>query len=152
MSASSALCRSLAAALALTSTAALAAQQPAPPRATDASPPVEVTISQDGGTTRCEPATLRLPAETDVTLSLVNQSGLPATVTAPKMFENRQILHHDGGLAHIANESGFTVRPSTRGEVKLRTLAPGEYDFSCATTRNQGTPSRGKLVLVAPNQ
>jgi plastocyanin len=142
----------LAACLALGGSAFAAEQLPPPKASGDGSPPVEVTISAEGSGTRCEPAELRMPADSDVSLTFVNQAPYPATVTAAKQFENKQVLHHDGGVVHIANESGFTVRGNVRGEVKLRTLPPGEYEFSCATTRSQGQPFHGKLVLVAPDK
>lgn len=132
---------------------ARAAQDLPPPQAGgDRMPPVEVTIEAENDALRCEPGELRLPADSDVALRLANRSREQVTIAAPRIFENRNVLHHDGDVVHVASNNGYLVKAGGTGEIRLRTAAPGSYPFTCTGNNSQGTPFKGTLTLVAPNR
>jgi hypothetical protein len=120
-----------------------------PPPKTDVVPPVELTVALEGGKVSCAPAELRLPAQTNVHVHLVNQTDKEITVTAPRIFD-KNVLRHDGDLVHVASAEGYTLKPSGRGDIELRTLAPGQYPFGCTSAQDQANPFRGTLVFVPP--
>ncbi|MCJ2050316.1 cupredoxin domain-containing protein [Methylobacterium sp. J-070] len=131
---------------------ALAQGKPLAPPASDAMPPVELTISMADGKPVCEPAELRLPADTNVALSIVSHADAPVTITAPGQFENGLVLHADGDLVHVASEKGYTVKQNGKGTLRLRTLKAGQEEYACTSTRNADAPFKGKLVLSPPAQ
>ena len=126
---------------------ALAQGKPLPPPATDAMPPVELTISLKDGKPVCDPAELKLPAETNVALKIVSSADAPVTITAPGQFENGLVLHADGDLVHVASEKGYTVKQNGKGTLRLRTMKAGQEEYACTSTRNADAPFKGKLVL-----
>lgn len=121
-----------------------------PPPKTDAMPPVEVTITAENGAPRCAPAELRLPAQTNVDLHVTNQSNLQVSLTAPQIFQNKNVLHHDGDVVHVASNDAYLVKANGKGEIRLRTIAPGEYTYGCTATSKQDQPFTGKLTLIDP--
>ncbi|SEH47626.1 hypothetical protein SAMN02799636_02463 [Methylobacterium sp. 275MFSha3.1] len=129
---------------------ALAQGKPLPPPATDAMPPVELTISLKDGKPVCDPAELKLPADTNVALKIVSSADAPVTITAPGQFENGLVLHADGDLVHVASEKGYTVKQNGKGTLRLRTMKAGQEEYACTSTRNADAPFKGKLVLSAP--
>ncbi|MGY2049824.1 hypothetical protein [Methylobacterium sp. JK268] len=129
---------------------ALAANDLPPPKNGDTMPPVSLTITSENGAPKCDPAELRLPADSNVALQVVNQSKDEVTLTAPKIFENRYVLHHDGDVVHVANNDGYVVKQNGRGEIRLRTIAPGQYTFGCTSVTARNKPFEGKLTLVDP--
>ncbi|WP_375464943.1 anaerobic typically selenocysteine-containing protein [uncultured Methylobacterium sp.] len=137
--------------LALLATAQGHAQgKPLPPPASDAMPPVELTITMDGGKPVCAPAELRLPADTNIALHVVSTANAPVTITAPGQFENAHVLHADGDLVHVASEKGYLMKRGGQGTLRLRTLAAGDHSFACTSTADKNAPFIGKLVLVPP--
>ena len=143
----------LTAGLSVTLSAGLLAGAPAkdlPAPQTDIVPPVEVVISAKGSSVECAPAELRLPAQTNVHLRLINHSDHDVTITAPGIFENRNVLHHDGDVVHVASNEGYTVKSEGHGDIEFRSLAAGEHTFGCTSVQNQSAPFRGKLVFVPP--
>lgn len=120
-----------------------------PPPKTDIVPPVELVVAADGAKVTCAPAELRLPAETNVHLRLVNQTNKEITVTAPRIFD-KNVLRHDGDLVHVASAEGYTLKPEGHGDIELRTLAPGQYPFGCTSAQDQANPFKGTLILVPP--
>ncbi|MGU3416846.1 anaerobic typically selenocysteine-containing protein [Methylobacterium sp. D54C] len=128
----------------------LAQGKPLPPPATDAMPPVELTISLKDGKPVCDPAELKLPADTNVALKIVSSADAPVTITAPGQFENGLVLHADGDLVHVASEKGYTVKQNGRGTLRLRTMKAGQEEYACTSTRNADAPFKGKLVLSPP--
>lgn len=129
---------------------ALAQSKPLPPPATDAMPPVELTISLKDGKPVCDPAELKLPADTNVALKIVSSADAPVTITAPGQFENGLVLHADGDLVHVASEKGYTVKQNGKGTLRLRTMKAGQEEYACTSTRNADAPFKGKLVLSPP--
>ncbi|WCS26026.1 cupredoxin domain-containing protein [Methylobacterium sp. NMS14P] len=129
---------------------ALAQGKPLPPPATDAMPPVELTISLKDGKPVCAPAELKLPADTNVALNIVSSADAPVTITAPGQFENGLVLHADGDLVHVASEKGYTVKQNGKGTLRLRTMKAGQEEYACTSTRNADAPFKGKLVLSPP--
>lgn len=129
---------------------ALAQGKPLPAPASDAVPPVELSISLKDGKPVCGPAELRLPADTNVTLTIVSTADTPVTLTADGQFENGLVLHADGDLVHVASEKGYTVKQNGKGTLKLRTMKAGETPYGCASNRNADQPFVGKLVLTPP--
>jgi hypothetical protein len=118
--------------------------------ATDAVPPVALAITLQDGKPVCDPADLRLPADTDVVLQVVSQANVPVTVTAPGQFEQGHLLHADGDLVHVMSEKGYLVKPMGRGTLKLRTLGAGEHSYACTATNRQNAPFTGKMILSPP--
>ncbi|XYD08442.1 anaerobic typically selenocysteine-containing protein [Methylobacterium sp. NMS12] len=129
---------------------ALAQGKPLPPPATDAMPPVELTISLKDGKPVCAPAELKLPADTNVALNIVSSADAPVTITAPGQFENGLVLHADGDLVHVASEKGYTVKQNGKGTLRLRTMKAGQEEYACTSTRNADAPFKGRLVLSPP--
>ncbi|MFE1601963.1 cupredoxin domain-containing protein [Methylobacterium sp. ID0610] len=147
--------RRLAAAVALLAAGAawpvLAANDLPPPKAGgDAMPPVQVTITAQNGAATCEPAELRLPANSDVALQVSNQSDERVTITAPQIFQNKNVLHHDGDVVHVASNDAYLVKARGTGEIRIRTIAPGQYTYGCTGVTAQSKPFEGKLTLVDP--
>jgi len=138
-----------AAALALLTGSAHAANDLPPPK-TDAMPPVEVTITAENGVPACAPAELRLPAQSNVDLHVVNQSNEQVSLTAPQIFQNKNVLHHDGDVVHVASNDAYLVKANGKGEIRLRTIAAGEYTYGCTATSKQDKPFTGKLTLIDP--
>jgi hypothetical protein len=126
---------------------AFAQGKPLPPPASDAMPPVELTISLKDGKPVCDPAELRLPADTNVALTIVSSADVPVTITAPGQFENGLVLHSDGDLVHVASEKGYTVKQNGKGTLRLRTMKAGQEDYACTSARRLDAPFKGKLVL-----
>ncbi len=146
----------LAAATALATTLALpaAAQaqgKPLPPPASDAMPPVELRVEMQDGHPVCQPAELRLPADTNVALNVVSRADQPVTITMPGQFENGRVLHADGDLVHVASEKGYTVKREGRGQLRLRTVAAGEKTFACTGANSRSNPFEGKVILTPPS-
>ena len=131
---------------------ALAQGKPLAPPASDAMPPVELTISLKDGKPVCEPAELRLPADTNIALNIVSSANVPVIITAPGQFENGLVLHADGDLVHVASEKGYTVKQNGKGTLRLRTMKAGQEEYACTSTRNADAPFKGKLVLTPPAQ
>lgn len=129
---------------------ACAGAKPLAPAASDAMPPVELTITMDGGKPVCAPAELRLPADTNVALRIVSTADTPVTITAPGQFENAHVLHTEGDLVHDASEKGYTVKRKGQGTLSLRTLKAGDLAYSCTSNRNMDAPFLGKLILISP--
>ena len=124
--------------------------KPLPAPASDATPPVEMTISLEGGKPVCAPAELQLPADTNITLHIVSSADAPITITAPGQFENGLVLHADGDLIHVASEAGYTIKQKGTGTLKLRTMKAGQEEYACTSNRNANAPFKGKLVLTQP--
>jgi hypothetical protein len=114
----------------------------------DALPPIEIVAEMVDGRLRCEPAELRLPAESAVQLQIVNRTKEQVTLTAPRMFENKNVLHHDGDLVHVASNDGYLVKQGGTGTLRVRTLAEGQYPYGCTATSKQDTPFKGTLTLA----
>ena len=132
---------------------ALAANDLPPPKAGgEVMPPVEVTISTKDGAAACAPAELRLPAQSNVSLQVVNQSDAQVSITAPQIFQNKNVLHHDGDVVHVASNDAYLVKAKGKGEIRLRTIAPGSYTWGCTSVNAQSKPFEGKLTLVDPAQ
>lgn len=123
-----------------------------PPPKTDAMPPVEVTITAENGVPVCAPAELRLPAQTNVDLQITNQSNEQVSLTAPQIFQNKNVLHHDGDVVHVASNDAYLVKANGKGAIRLRTIAPGEYKYGCTATTKQDKPFEGKLTLIDPTK
>jgi hypothetical protein len=140
-----------AAALLVFGTAAGHAQgKPLPAPSSAVMPPVELTITAEGGKPVCAPAELRLPANTDVALHVVSHADTPVTITAAGLFENGHVLHADGDLVHVASEKGYLIKRDGQGTLRVRTLEAGDHDFACTSTANKNAPFVGKLVLTPP--
>ncbi len=145
----------LLAALALTLPNGVQAQEtsqgkPLPPPASDVMPPVALTIEMRDGHPVCQPAELRLPADTNVALDVVSRADQPVTITMPGQFENGRVLHADGDLVHVASEKGYTVKREGRGQLRLRTIAAGEKPFACTGANSRSNPFEGKVILTPP--
>lgn len=129
---------------------AFAQGKPLPPPASDVTPPVELSVSMKDGKPVCDPAELRLPAETNVVLHIKSSADAPVVVTAPGQFENGLIQHADGDLIHVESEKGYTIKQNGQGTLRLRTMKAGEETYACTSTRNQSAPFEGKLILIPP--
>lgn len=137
-------------AMALATGHARAQGKPLAPPASDAMPPVELTIGMEGGKPVCAPAELRLPAETNVEIHVRSTADTPVILTAPGQFENGNVLHADGDLVHAASEKAYTVKQNGKGMLRLRTMKAGEYPYGCTSNRNADASFVGKLILAAP--
>ncbi|GJD51805.1 hypothetical protein OPKNFCMD_4564 [Methylobacterium crusticola] len=145
-------CAVLLAAL-LPSLPASAANDLPPPKAGgEAMPPVEVTITAQNETPQCAPAELRLPAQSNVDLHVINQSNLQVSITAPQIFQNKNVLHHDGDVVHVASNDAYLIKANGKGEIRLRTIAAGEYTYGCTSTNRRDATFTGKLTLVDPTR
>ncbi|MEL6059540.1 MULTISPECIES: anaerobic typically selenocysteine-containing protein [unclassified Methylobacterium] len=129
---------------------AFAQGKPLPPAASDATPPVELTVSLKDGKPVCDPAELRLPADTNVVLHIRSSADAPVILTAPGQFENGLVQHSDGDLVHVESEKGYTIKQNGQGTLRLRTMKAGQEEYACTSIRNQGAPFKGKLILVPP--
>ncbi|MHC2020257.1 anaerobic typically selenocysteine-containing protein [Methylobacterium sp. CM6247] len=109
-------------------------------------------MTVENGGAKCAPAELRLPANSDVEMDIVNKSTSQITLTAPRIFENKNVLHHDGDLVHVASNDGYLVKANGQGVLKVRTIVEGNYPYGCTSVTNQSKPFEGKLVLTPPNQ
>jgi len=136
------------AAILLSSSHALAEGKPLPPPASTAVPTVELTVTMDGDKPVCAPADLRLPADTNVTLHIVNRTKDTITLTMAGQFEKGRVLHTDGALFHVASEKGYSIKEGSQGTLKLRSIPAGEEEYGCTSTRNQQAPFRGKLITT----
>ncbi len=130
--------------------AALAQGKPLPPPSSDAMPPVELSIAMEGDRPVCAPAELRLPANTNVVLQVINHADKPVTITMPGQFENGLVLHADGDLVHVASEHGYLVKQNGQGTLRLRTQGAGQEDYACTSTGNTKAPFKGTLVRTSP--
>lgn len=133
------------------SSAALAQGKPLPPPASDAMPPVELTVEMRDGHPVCQPSELRLPAETNIALNVVSRADQPVTITMPGQFENGRVLHADGDLVHVASEKGYTVKREGKGTLRLRTISAGEKPFACTGANSRSNPFKGKVILTPPS-
>ena len=135
---------------ALSGQPAWAESKPLPPPASDAMPPVELQIGLKDGKAICEPADLRLPADTNIELHLTSSADRPVTITMAGQFENARVLHADGDVGHVASEKGYTIKPNGKATIRLRSLPPGETPFACTSTANQSEPFTGKATFTKP--
>jgi hypothetical protein len=127
-----------------------AAQVPAPAQLGDkVLPPVEILAETVGDAVRCSPVEIRLPAQDEIDLRLVNRTDQQITVGGPELFSDRNLVRTEGDIVHAASDLGYVVKPNATGRVVLRTPAPGQYRYSCAGTRSQGAPAGGVLEVVA---
>jgi hypothetical protein len=110
-------------------------------------PTVELTMTTEGRAAKCSPAELKLPANTDVRIRITNQSSSQIVLTAPRIFENKNVLHHDGDVVHVASNDGYTVKQNGKGELRVRTIAQGQYPFGCTSVNNRAEPFEGNLTL-----
>lgn len=116
-------------------------------RNADALPPVALTVEEADGAVRCAPADLRLPADSNVELTIHNTTKNQVTLTAPRQFENRHVLHHDGDLVHVASNDGYLIKQNGKGMLRIRTLAEGQYPYGCTSVSKQSAPFQGTLTL-----
>lgn len=128
-------------------TRAAAEGKPLPPPATDAMPPVELSVGLENGKATCSPAELLIPADTDVELRVVSHADRPVTLTMQGQFEKGRVLHTEGDVVHVASEKGYLIKQNGTGVIRVRSLPPGEAPFACTSTADQGEPFRGKVVL-----
>lgn len=141
------------AALCLSGTLALAEQKPsAPPRNEGQMPPVSITVEEADGKVRCAPADLRLPAESNVQFEIVNTTKQQVSLTAPRLFQNQNVLHHDGDLVHVASNDGYLIKQGGTGILRVRTLPEGQYPYGCTSVSQQSEPFRGTLTLTKGTQ
>ena len=115
-------------------------------------PPVEILMTVENGGAKCAPAELRLPANSDVVMNVVNKSTSQMTLTAPRIFENKNVLHHDGDLVHVASNDGYLVKANGKGVLKVRTIVEGSYPYGCTSVTKQSKPFEGNLLLAPSNQ
>lgn len=111
-------------------------------------PPVDIKFDLVDGKARCEPPELRLPARTDVEVKLSNTSDENAVIASTPLLANEHVLHHEGDVAHVASNTGYTLKARGTGRMRLRTPDAGEFEFTCAQVRDLGSPFKGKLTLV----
>ena len=111
-------------------------------------PPIEIVTGVEGGAAKCEPGELRLPANQTVDLRIINKSDRQFTLAAPKIFDDGHLVRFEGDTIHAAGGAGYSVKANGTARIILRTPEAGEYPFTCADTRNQGSPFRGKLTVV----
>ncbi|MBX9934167.1 MAG: cupredoxin domain-containing protein [Methylobacterium sp.] len=128
-----------------------AAQTKAPPKNDGTMPPISIVAEEVDGRLQCSPAELRLPAETNVQFEIVNKTKEQVTLTAPDMFKNRNVLHHDGDLVHVASNDGYLIKQGGNGVLRVRTLAEGQYPYGCTAVSRQREPFRGTLTLTRAN-
>ena len=115
-------------------------------------PPVEIVMTVENGAAKCAPAELRLRANSDVAMNVVNKSTSQMTLTAPHIFENKNVFHHTGDLVHVASNDGYLVKANGKGVLKVRTIVEGSYPYGCASVTNQSKPFEGNLLLAPSNQ
>jgi hypothetical protein len=128
---------------------ALAVEKPAaPPRNAGMMPPVSLTVEEADGAVRCAPAELNLPAESNVEITINNTTKNQVTLTAPHQFENKNVLHHDGDLVHVASDDGYLIKANGKGVLRIRTINEGQYPYGCTSVSKQSKPFEGKLTLT----
>jgi hypothetical protein len=136
--------------LVLSTTMALAQGKPLPPPASSGQPIMELTIEKKDGKIACAPAELRLPADTNAELRVVNHADQPVTLTIDGQFENGLVQHVDGDQGHSASEKGYTIKLNGKATLKFRTMAASERPYGCTGVNSQSDPFVGKYVLVPP--
>lgn len=140
----------LALVLFLAPAAALAQGKPLPPPSSDATPPIELTITLENGKPVCAPAELLVPANTNVALTVVSHANADVTLTIPGQFSNGLVEHADGDLVHVASEKGYLVKRNGKGTLKVRTEEPGQVKYACTATNNQSQPFTGTYTRKSP--
>ncbi|SDA30114.1 hypothetical protein SAMN02799622_04642 [Methylobacterium sp. UNC378MF] len=110
-------------------------------------PTVDLIMTVENGAAKCAPADLRLPADTDVSIRVQNHTTSQIVLTAPQIFENKNVLHHDGDVVHVASNDGYTVKQNGKGEIRVRTIAAGQYPYGCTSVNDKSQPFRGTLTL-----
>ncbi|MGH1575276.1 cupredoxin domain-containing protein [Methylobacterium sp. P31] len=123
-----------------------------PAGAAETMPSVELTMTVENGAAKCAPAELRLPANADVSIHVQNRSSSQIVLTAPRIFENKNVLHHDGDVVHVASNEGYTVKQNGKGEIRVRTIAAGQYPFGCTSVNDRSQPFKGTLTLAPAAQ
>ncbi|KQT50158.1 hypothetical protein ASG52_08415 [Methylobacterium sp. Leaf456] len=136
--------------LVLSSTGVFAEGKPLPPPASSGQPVMELTIDKRDGKIACDPAELRLPADTNAELRVVNRADQPVTLTIDGQFEKGLVQHVDGDQGHSASEKGYTIKLNGKATLKFRTMAAGERPYACTGVNSQSDPFVGKYVLVPP--
>jgi hypothetical protein len=127
-----------------------AAQVPAPAQRGDkVLPPIEILAELVGDSVRCSPAEVRLPAQDEIDLRLVNRSDQPLTFAGQEIFSDRHLVRLEGDVVHAASDQGYVVKPNATGRIILRTPPAGQYRYTCASSRTQGNPTGGTLTVVA---
>lgn len=127
-----------------------AAQVPPPEQRGDkVLPPIEILAELVGGTVRCSPPEVRLPAQDEIDLRLVNRSDQTVTVAGPELFSDRNLVRSEGDVVHAASDQAYVVKPNGTARVIVRTPPAGQYRYTCAGNRSQGTPSGGTLTIVS---
>lgn len=111
-------------------------------------PPVSLIAEDVDGSLRCAPAELRLPAQSNVRFEIVNKTKQQVSLTAPELFKNRNVLHHDGDLVHVASNDGYLIKQGGTGVLKVRTMEEGQYPYACTSVSRQSEPFRGTLTLT----
>ncbi|MGT2479539.1 anaerobic typically selenocysteine-containing protein [Methylobacterium oryzae CBMB20] len=129
---------------------ALAQGKPLPPPASDATPPVELTITMKDGKPVCAPAELLVPANTNIALQVVSHADQAVTLTIPGQFSNGLVEHADGDLVHVESEKGYLVKQNGQGTLRLRSEGPGREEYACTSTANQHAPFKGSYVRQSP--
>jgi uncharacterized cupredoxin-like copper-binding protein len=114
--------------------------------------PVEIIAVTEGSRTRCEPAEARLPAGDAIDLRIVNRSSLDLSFGAPELLKDQNLVRHEGDLAHMAGNTGYTVKQNGVARVIVRTPQPGQYAYTCANVRHYGEPFKGMLTVVPKAQ
>ena len=117
-------------------------------QAAETMPSVDLTMTVENGVPTCAPAELRLPADTDVSIKVQNRSTSQFVLTAPQIFENKNVLHHDGDVVHVASNEGYTVKQNGKGEIRVRTIGAGQYPFGCTSVNDRSKPFQGTLTLT----
>ena len=126
------------------------AQSPPPAQVGDkVLPPVEILAEDVGGSIRCSPPEVRLPAQDEIDLRLVNRSAQQVTMSGPELFSDRNLVRSEGDIVHAASDQGYVVKQNGTGRLIVRTPPPGQYRYGCAGSRSQGTPSGGTLTVVS---
>src|SRR5215210_3869156 len=72
-------------------------------------PPVEILAEMVGDSVRCSPAEVRLPAQDEIDLRLVNRTDQQVTVGGPELFSDRNLLRTEGDIVHAASDLGYVV-------------------------------------------
>ncbi|MBP1183108.1 hypothetical protein [Methylobacterium sp. PvR107] len=77
-----------------------------------------------------------------------NRSTTQFVLTAPQIYETKNVLYHDGDVVHVASNEGYTVKQNGKGEIRARTNAAGQYPFGCTSLNDTSKPFRGTLTLT----
>jgi hypothetical protein len=92
------------------------AQVPAPAERGDkVLPPIEILAELVGDSVRCSPAEVRLPAQDEIDLRLVNRSDQPLTFAGQEIFSDRYLVRLEGDVVHAASDQGYVVEPMPPG-------------------------------------